>query len=183
MDRRAAIAQADERSVRSLTSRVAEIVSVQTGGELETVRSLFLEYGRSLDFHICFQSFEEEVAGLPGAYAAPEGRLLLAVHDLEPAGCVALRKLEDGVCEMKRLYLRPQFRGLGVGRLLAEAILAEARRGGYQRMKLDTLPSMASALSLYRSLGFKEIQSCSCDCANGSPLLMELNLTSARAAR
>jgi ribosomal protein S18 acetylase RimI-like enzyme len=126
-------------------------------GDIETARALFVEYQKALGISLCFQNFDAEVAGLPGAYAAPEGRLLLAFAGAEPAGCVALRKLEDGICEMKRLWLRPAFRGSRLGRRLAEAILAEARTAGYRKIRLDTLPSMREAQALYVSLGFVDI--------------------------
>jgi putative acetyltransferase len=113
--------------------------------QLETARRLFLEYAKSLDFNLCFQGFDKELAELPGEYAAPEGRLFLAEAGGESQGCVALRKLNEGICEMKRLYLRPQFRGAGLGRVLAEAAIAEARRIGYRQMRLDTVG--ASSLS------------------------------------
>ena len=122
------------------------------------MRELFLEYGNSLGFSLCFQSFDEELAGLPGKYAPAEGRLLLARYGDEAAGCVALRKFEPEIAEMKRLYLRDKFRGRGLGRILAELIIGEARMIGYQKMRLDTVgPKMQDAVALYRKLGFKEI--------------------------
>jgi GNAT superfamily N-acetyltransferase len=121
-------------------------------------RELFQEYAQSLGVNLCFQNFEQELAGLPGHYAPPDGRLLLAEYDGQLAGCVALHKWEDGVCEMKRLYLRPSFRGKGLGRAIAEKIIAEARSIGYRRMRLDTIePLMKDAVEMYRKLGFREI--------------------------
>jgi putative acetyltransferase len=108
--------------------------------------------------NLCFQNFEQELAGLPGHYAPPDGRLLLAVHEGQLVGCVALHEWEHGICEMKRLYLRPAFRGKGLGRVLAESVIAEARNIGYQRMRLDTIePIMKNAVEMYRKLGFREI--------------------------
>ncbi len=137
-----------------------EIVQAQTDEDLRDARALFEEYAASLDFDLGFQGFAAELAGLPGDYAPPRGRLLLAFHKGRLAGCVALRELEAGVCEMKRLYVRPAFRGrrdLRVGHALAEAIVGAAGDIGYECMRLDTVPSMARARSLYQTLGFREI--------------------------
>jgi GNAT superfamily N-acetyltransferase len=122
------------------------------------VRELFLEYAQSLGVNLCFQNFEVELAELPGHYAPPGGRLLLAEYEGHLAGCVALHEWEPGVCEMKRLYLRPAFRGKRLGRVIAETIIAEAKNIGYQRMRLDTIePIMKDAVEMYRKLGFREI--------------------------
>lgn len=126
--------------------------------QIAQTRELFLEYAQSLGFSLCFQNFDNELAGLPGGYAPPEGRLLLATYQSQLAGCVAMHQLEPGICEMKRLYLRPQFRGKGLGRALAERIIAEARQIGYQSMRLDTVaPVMKDAVAVYRKLGFREV--------------------------
>jgi putative acetyltransferase len=122
-------------------------------GEMGIVRALFLEYGRSLNFDLCFQGFEQELAGLPGCYAAPRGQILLAPG----AGVVALRPLSDDVCEMKRLYVQPHARGRGLGGGLARAIIAKGRELRYRAMRLDTHESMVAAIALYRELGFHEI--------------------------
>jgi len=150
-----------------------KIIQAHTPEQVDAVRELFLEYAQSLNFSLCFQSFDQELESLPGDYAPPSGRLLLAEFNPpqraksgragDPghgrrAGCVALHRLEDGICEMKRLYVRPEFRGHKIGRRLAEAVIAEARAAGYERIRLDTVaPVMREAVQLYRELGFYEI--------------------------
>ena len=153
-----------------------QIIEARALHDIERARSLFREYETSLGVDLCFQGFEQELAGLPGAYARPSGRLLLAVDGGRPAGCIALRPLGADGCEMKRLYVRPEFRGRRVGRLLAERVLAEARAIGYAGMRLDTLPSMKEAIPLYRSLGFAEIAPYYANPVPGA-LFMELALT------
>jgi ribosomal protein S18 acetylase RimI-like enzyme len=152
------------------------VVQAESLAQIDQARELFLEYAQSLGFSLCFQNFDKELAGLPGDYAPPQGRLLLAEYEGQLAACVALHKLEPDICEMKRLYLRPRFRGKGLGRALADHIIAEARQIGYQRMRLDTVePVMKDAVEMYRRLGFKEIAAY---CANpiAGALYMELQL-------
>ena len=134
------------------------ILEIKTKGDLFEVRNLFEEYADSLGIDLDFQGFDEELAELPGEYGSPGGCLLLALWKGQVAGCVALRKFRPGICEMKRLYTKPQFRGLGIGRALCEEVIGWARRLGYERMRLDTLPSMEEAKGLYGSLGFREIE-------------------------
>jgi ribosomal protein S18 acetylase RimI-like enzyme len=144
--------------------------------EMETVRVLFGEYVDSLSFDVSFQNFEQELAELPGSYAPPSGCLLLATTCGEPAACVALKDLGDGVAEMKRLYVRPTYRGTGLGRKLAERVIDAAKKRGYQAIRLDTVaPEMARAVNLYRSLGFLEIPPYNYHPVAGT-LFMELRL-------
>ena len=165
-------------SASSAYSAVKDFVfhQAESPRDIAQARELFLEYAQSLGFSLCFQNFDKELANLPGDYAPPEGRLLLADYDGQLAACVALHKLEADICEMKRLYVRPQFRGKKLGRALADRVIAEARQIGYKRMRLDTVePVMKDAVAMYRKLGFKEI------CAyrpnpNPGTLYMELEL-------
>lgn len=134
------------------------LTQAEAPADIDLAHTLFEEYAAGLGISLCFQNFDQELANLPGDYALPSGRLLIARVGEEVAGCIALRKQGEGVCEMKRLYLRPNFRGKGFGGKMVETILAEAKQIGYSRMRLDTLPGrMDKAISLYRSIGFKEI--------------------------
>jgi putative acetyltransferase len=138
-----------------------ELIAPDTPALLEATREIFREYGGSLDIDLGFQHFDEEVAGLPGAYAAPQGTLLLALVDGDVAGCAAMRSLTDvdypNACEMKRLYVRRAFRRFGLGRMLAQALLDVAESSGYSTMLLDTLFDMEAARELYADLGFVEV--------------------------
>lgn len=135
-----------------------KLVPAESKEHVELARQLFREYADSLGIGLCFQDFEKELASLPGDYAPPGGRLYVAFEDERPAGCVGLRKISDDICEMKRLYVRPLFRGQGIGRQLVLALVKDARELGYARMCLDTLPSMKRAITLYRAMGFKPIE-------------------------
>ena len=134
------------------------VLPVETPAQLRDARVLFLEYASTLGFDLEFQGFGREVAALPGDYAPPRGALLLAMEGEVAVGCVALRALDDLVCEMKRLYVRPGLRKRGVGRLLCDALIARAQNLGYATMKLDTVPVMTEAIALYRSLGFAPVE-------------------------
>jgi putative acetyltransferase len=144
---------------RSVFYESMKLIQAQSAAEITRARKLFEEYAAGLGIDLCFQNFDRELADLPGDYESPAGRLFLALENDQAAGCVALRKIGDGVCEMKRLYVCPAFRGTGLGRTLATKIIREAREIGYRRMRLDTLPGkMDRAISMYRALGFKEIE-------------------------
>jgi ribosomal protein S18 acetylase RimI-like enzyme len=147
---------------------------VEAYDRLNEVKALFREYAATLEVDLCFQRFEEELALLPGRYAPQTGRLYLALVDIKPAGCIALRRLDEETCEMKRLYVRGDARGLGLGRLLAEKIISDARALGYRQMRLDTLPSMKRAQSLYERLGFTDIPPY---CENPVPGVRYMGLT------
>ena len=136
-----------------------KLIQVDSSAEIEAAQRLFEEYASWLGVNLCFQNFDKELAELPGEYVPPTGRLLLAVEGNNVAGCVALRKIGDGIGELKRLYVRPDFRGRGLGRTLTETIINTAREIGYSRLRLDTLPGkMDHAIAMYRSLGFNDIE-------------------------
>lgn len=154
------------------------IIRATTRAHLSAAADLFREYAASLPFSLCFQGFEEELATLPGKYAPPAGVILLAMAGETPVGCIAMRPLPDlgdGVCEMKRMYVVPARQGQGIGRRLAEQLIADARTAGHTRMKLDSEPDMAAAVELYRTLGFTP-----CERYNNDPhpqtVFMELRL-------
>jgi putative acetyltransferase len=148
-----------KRSGREREFEMVEIINGATPERIADARQLLEEYASWIEISLCFQNFDKELAGLPGDYAPPQGRFLLAMKDDRLAGCIALRPLSEGTCEMKRLYVRPEFRGLGLGRTLAVNIIETAREIGYESMRLDTLPGrMDQALAMYRRLGFKEIE-------------------------
>ena len=153
-----------------------DIIQAETPAQIDDARTLFREYEAWLGLDLCFQGFEEELKNLPGKYAPPEGRLFLAHSDEDLTGCIALRKFDESVCEMKRLYLRENARGKGLGNTLIEKLIAEARLIGYEKMRLDTYPSkMAKAVKLYESHGFGPI-SPYYDNPDKGVLFMELDL-------
>jgi ribosomal protein S18 acetylase RimI-like enzyme len=153
-----------------------EIIEAETAEQIDEARTLFREYEAWFGLALCFQNFDEEVANLPGRYAAPDGRLFLARADGKLAGSIALRKLEDGVCEMKRLFVKDEFRGQRIGIALIERLIAEAQKIGYEKMRLDTFPpKMGKAVSLYESYGFREIPPYYHN-PYGDTLFMELDL-------
>jgi putative acetyltransferase len=137
---------------------VPEFVHVTLAPDVEEIRSLLVEYGQSLNFNLCFQSFDEELRSLPGPYGPPRGRLVLARIDGFAVGCIAMKPLDAKICEMKRLYVRPQFRGRHLGKALASRLIDDARATGYRSMRLDTIRgAMDPAIALYRAIGFREI--------------------------
>ena len=153
--------------------RVQSAISMRQFG---LIRDLFIEYASSLGFDLSFQNFQQELDELPGAYSPPNGRLLLGFHGSDPVGCVALRRISEEICEMKRLFVRPQCRGLGLGKALATKVIGDAREIGYRKMRLDTVPAMRTAITLYLSLGFREIEPYRYNPVEGTKF-MELDLT------
>ncbi len=136
-----------------------EIIHANTSQEIQTAKMLFKEYAEWLGVDLGFQNFQEELDSIPGKYALPSGRLVIAKYDGDIAGCAAVRKLEDGVCEMKRLFVREKFRGKGIGEALAKRIVEDARKIGYKKMRLDTdEQKMFKAMAIYKSMGFMEIE-------------------------
>lgn len=136
-----------------------QFIQAESPAQIEEARRLFIEYSEWLGLNLCFQNFEQELTELPGSYAPASGRLFLAVFDEKIAGCIGLRKIGERTCEMKRLYVRPEFRGHGIGKMMASKLIEEARLIGYERMWLDTLPAqMNEAIKMYRALGFHEIE-------------------------
>ena len=152
-----------------------EYVQALSREHLAHIRVLFTEYVDSLGFQLDFQDYEKEFDELPGEYAPPDGRLILALEGHTAVGCIALRKLDRKICEMKRMYVRPEYRGKGIGKKLAEIIIGEARRIGYMTMRLDTIATMKEAIALYRSLGFRDTHPYRYNPVKGATF-MELNL-------
>ena len=153
-----------------------KIISAQTEEHYQYARELFLQYADSLGFDLEFQNFNRELTTLPGNYAPPEGCILLAEDSGHFAGCVALRPLKDNICEMKRLFVRSEYRGRGIGRMLACSVIDRARAIGYEKMRLDTVPSMQAARRLYASVGFEDIEPYRYNPIDGATF-MELDLT------
>ena len=152
------------------------MISAEMPDQIEEIRRLFREYEQWLGLDLCFQNFEQELRDLPGKYAAPTGRLFLFLVENKSAGCIALRKLDNEICEMKRLFVREEFRGLNLGRKLIERLIKEAKEIGYEKMRLDTLPEkMPRAVKLYESYGFRQIAPYY-DNPYGETLFMELLL-------
>jgi putative acetyltransferase len=165
-----------DRTVDAVTRVDFNIVDADTAEYVDRVRTLFVEYATSLGFSLCFQNFDKELESLPGHYARPDGRLLLARIGETGVGCVGLRRIGAEICEMKRLYVRPATRAHGVGRSLDEAVIAQARAIGYEKMRLDTVePLMPNAVALYRKLGFREVAPYAPNPLDGA-LYMELHL-------
>jgi len=138
---------------------LVKLIQAISSEEIEAIKSLFIEYAESLNFSLCFQDFDKEIESLPGKYSPPEGSLILAKIENEFAGCIALKKIEDGICEMKRLYVKPSHRGKQIGKILVEKIISDAKEIGYKSMRLDTVEGkMDSAIALYKEFGFKKIE-------------------------
>jgi putative acetyltransferase len=154
---------------------VIDYVEAGSQDHIETVRELFIEYAESLNFSLRFQNFEQELKTLPGEYKAPEGNLYLAFKDGKAIGCVGVRRITDEVCEMKRLYVKPEHRRKGIGKRLSEIVIEKARGAGYRRMRLDTISKMKEAMGLYSSLGFEKIEPYCYNPIEGA-IFMELEL-------
>ncbi|WP_075980587.1 GNAT family N-acetyltransferase [Bacillus massilinigeriensis] len=154
---------------------MVRIIQATEDKQFEQAKELFIEYSHSLGIDLCFQNFNKELNNLPWEYENPEGSLLLALDDEHPVGCVALRQINKGICEMKRLYVKPEWNGQGMGKRLVTSIIDDAKSRGYKFLRLDTLPSMKVAISLYRSLGFYEIEPYRINPIKGA-LYFELNL-------